>query len=48
MPAAMIRDTNDGKKWSTPDKRDLTGALEDGDSIGESATLRCRAAAMLA
>jgi hypothetical protein len=43
MPPAMIRDTNDGKKWSTLDKRDLADVLKGGGDIEEAATFLCRA-----
>jgi hypothetical protein len=33
MPAAMIRDTNDGKNWSTLDKQDLADAKWVGSAI---------------
>jgi hypothetical protein len=39
----MIRDTNDGKKWSTLDKRDLAEVLKGGGDIEEAATFLCRA-----
>jgi hypothetical protein len=38
MPAAMIRDTNDGKEWSA-----LDDALAAGDSIEQAAMFLCRA-----